>query len=98
MESLIPYLLLTGLLPGCLGLVGYDCHHDQVKLRSISLIKIEECPDEVVPVISEIVHMQLLQRKRHTVTPYMQCSVKVTRMISHCGMHGRGCRGSSGKL
>lgn len=69
------------------GLIGFDCHHSDIKIRAISLNGVNSCPSIGESSQAEIVNLQLLQRKETQRIGFIQCYIGTTTIIQYCGMH-----------
>ncbi|DAZ90404.1 TPA_asm: putative glycoprotein [Periplaneta americana mononega-like virus] len=69
------------------GLIGFDCHHKDVKIRPIALNGVDPCPDYQSAVTKTPVDIQLIQHKTTSRVYYQQCSITYIQTIYHCGMH-----------
>jgi hypothetical protein len=69
-------------------LKAYDCNHDFANITAIDLTGIADCPiveDSNIKVDSVMV--QVIQEKQWVERHVYHCSISMTTLIYHCGMH-----------
>ncbi|UOW66029.1 glycoprotein [odonatan chu-related virus 136] len=79
-----------------IGLIGFDCKHDDVEYSAVSIKDVAEC-DETKPSASQsTINIQLLQKRRISKVFYVSCYVHISVLISHCGMHSHSSMAQGG--
>lgn len=91
-------LLLISTFHTVKGLYGYDCGDHLSNLTTISLLDIGDCDIKKPTVNVTRTYAQLLQLNEYSSLQVYKCSVKITRIITHCGMHSHASRVSSGEI
>lgn len=81
-----------------LALYGFDCSDQLTNLTTISLLDVGECNIHRPKVDITVRHGQLLQLNDFGMVHTYICRVKITRQITHCGMHSHASRVSEGEL
>lgn len=79
-------------------LAGYDCGDQLTNLTTISLLDVGECDVQRPELNITQQYIQLLQANEFTKTQVIQCSIKITRHITHCGMHSHASRVLDGEI
>lgn len=70
---------------------GYDCRAGDSKIATISSITVEECRKPASKKKNDTaVNVHILQREKFKSVPIIQCSLAITQLIYHCGMHHHG--------
>lgn len=64
---------------------GYDCGNQATNLTTISLLKVADCDIYVPELNITTIHAQVLQIEEFKLTHVIQCYIKITRRITHCG-------------
>lgn len=79
-------------------LYGYDCSDQLTNITTISLVDVGECHIEAPEVETTKKSVQLVQLNDFGLTHVYKCSLKITRIITHCGMHSHASRVQDGEI
>ena len=79
-------------------LYGYDCADQMANITTVSLTEVGDCNIEEPKLNITQKYVQLLQINDFTSAQVFKCSVKITRVITHCGMHSHISRVQDGEL
>lgn len=85
-------------LSTCTRLAGFDCGEQLTNLTTISLLEVGECNIKEPELNVTSQYIQLLQVNEFAKTHVRQCSVKITRTITHCGMSHHSSRVNNGEI
>lgn len=67
-------------------LIAYDCSQKAVKITAISLSSVEACPTPIEDPKERKTSVQLVTRKKFSLTSFFSCLVERTYLVQYCGM------------
>lgn len=89
-------ILLASTLGVNATIVGYDCINKATNISVISLSEITKCEPKNESLTEEEVNLQVVQLKSNIKVPIRSCLVKISTLITHCGMHSHSSQAYKG--
>lgn len=87
LERLIFTIIVLILCATAEGLFGYDCTAPRAEIVQVSLNDVDQCNFPYEEINTTETNIQLLQLTKYSRTHVYYCSIEISRIINHCGMH-----------